>query len=90
LTPEQKIERAKELIDKKRKEKQEEEEQARKLLLLLYFQMKIFDTSANENSRAKDLHVFSYKPINVASLSSVMFWFSWPLDTSSTFSLWQD
>jgi hypothetical protein len=44
LTPEQKVEWAKELIEKKRKQKQEEEEQARKLLL--HSQMKISNTAA--------------------------------------------
>jgi len=35
LTSEEKIERAKELIEKKRKQKQEEEEEARKLYYIL-------------------------------------------------------
>jgi hypothetical protein len=41
LTSEEKIERAKELIEKKRKQKQEEEEEARKLLLHPLIQLQI-------------------------------------------------
>jgi hypothetical protein len=44
LSPENKIERAKELIEKKRKQKEEEEEQVKKLIL--HPQMKTLDRVA--------------------------------------------